>query len=124
MRGEVAERLYGEKALSEERVQLEQDVQKMLDVFEEAAIKAEFLGFSHMEITKLWNVARVRHALNVTNGNVTHAANLLRMHRNSLARYMKIFGFDIKQWDRKGSRGAQKRKDRGVLEAPVYGNTV
>lgn len=124
MRYETTERVYGAKAMSEERAQLVQDVRQMLDIFEEGVARGVFLEFSHVEIAKLFKMAEIKHALNVTNGNVSRAARLVDMHRNNFARYMKIFGFDKKQWDRKGSRGAQKRKDGGVMEAPVYGNTV
>jgi hypothetical protein len=64
-------------------------------------------GLSVQEIEQLFEKGLVRHVLDATHGNVSKAALLFGKHRNGLARQMKKFGFDISQWDRKGSRGAR-----------------
>ena len=67
-------------------------------------------GFSVPDVEQLFERALVRHVLDATHGNVSKAAQLRGRHRNGLMRKMKKFGFTIKQWDRKGSRGARKQK--------------
>jgi Bacterial regulatory protein, Fis family len=62
-------------------------------------------GLSVQEIEQLFEKGLVRHVLDATHGNVSKAALLYGKHRNGLARQMKKFGFDISQWDRRGSRG-------------------
>jgi hypothetical protein len=68
-------------------------------------------GLSVREIEQLFEKDLVRHVLDATHGNISKAARLFGRHRNGLARQMKKFGFDIKQWDRRGSRGARKQKE-------------
>ena len=62
-------------------------------------------GLSVREIEQLFERELVRHVLDATHGNVSKAALLCGKHRNGLARQMKKFGFDKRQWDRRGSRG-------------------
>jgi hypothetical protein len=67
-------------------------------------------GLSVQEIEQLFEKGLVRHVLDATHGNVSKAALLYGQHRNGLARQMKKFGFDISQWDRRGSRGPRRQK--------------
>jgi hypothetical protein len=82
-------------------------------------------GLSVTEIEQVFEKAIVQHVLDSTHGNVSRAALLSGRHRNGLARQMKKFGFDIKQWDRRGSRGPRLQRcyesfvTNGRLEAQV-----
>ena len=67
-------------------------------------------GFSVPEIEQALKKAVVRHVLDATHGNISKAAKMLEKHRNGLAREMKRFGFSLKQWDRRGSRGPRRHK--------------
>jgi hypothetical protein len=67
-------------------------------------------GLSVTEVEQAFEKAVVRHVLDATHGNISRAARLRGRHRNGLMREMKKFGFNIKQWDRRGSRGARKQK--------------
>ena len=67
-------------------------------------------GLRVTEIEQLFEKALVRHLLDATHGNISRAAHLRGRHRNGLMREMKKFGFNIKEWDRKGSRGARKQE--------------
>ena len=70
----------------------------------------EDCGLSVQEIEQLFEKELVRHVLDATHGNVSRAALLFGKHRNGLARQMKKFGFDLSQWDRRGSRGPRSNK--------------
>ena len=89
-------------------------------------------GLSIKEIEQLFDKELVRHVLDATHGNITKAARLSGTHRNALAQAMKKHGFEIKQWDRKGSRGPRNRQvhegligtTSAMATATLQGNTA
>jgi len=85
--------------------------QEVLTTFDGLLLRLERdCGLSIPEIEQVLHRAIVKHVLDQAHGNVSKAAQMRGKHRNGLSREMKKFGFSIKQWDRRGSRGARRQK--------------